>query len=348
MTTVKDFGALADSWAAYHLAIGFSHLFIYFDDADELAAVDLGARFPAERVTCMAHDQSLRAAWKRMPRNAAALVPHSTKEVQTRQQLNARHAVGLAVRRGDLEWLLHIDGDELFDPGPGGSAAAHFAGLSAARVATFCYANWEAVPEAHGIVDPFREVTLFKRCLEAVEPTAEARAAVDFWQARQEGAFFYYYDNGKAAVRVHPDAVPLSVHEWLPGTEEGMRHWYSNLRECWVGRGQLGGIVQHRPSDARILHYPCYHDDSLWVRWRRGNDNYRLRGREEPPPLHARVCAAAQAAHARGGDEAARRTVRRCFEDFVLLADPHEAERQQRAGVCERIRAPARLLGACR
>lgn len=263
------------------------------------------------------------------------------------QQLNARHAIALAVKRG-LDWLLHIDADELFDPGPAGDAPAHFRELSRAGAATFCYLNVEAVPEAHGIVDPFREVTLFKRSLELVDPTPDAKEAVAFWQARQEGSFFYYYDNGKAAVRVHANARPLSVHEWLPGTTEGMKNWFSNMRAPWPGRGQLGDIVQYRHSDARILHYPCYSCDALWTRWLRGNDNYRLRGQEEPPPLHARVCAAAQAAAAHGGIEAARSTVRRYFEEKVLLLDRAEAEFQQRSGVCERLRGPSRRLAAGR
>ena len=45
--------------------------------------------------------------------------------------------------------------------------------------------------------------------------------------------------------------------------------------------------------------------------------DYRLRGKEEPPPLHAQVCAAADAAAARGGERAARGTVRRFFEELA-------------------------------
>ena len=175
-----------------------------------------------------------------------------------------------------------------------------------------------------------------------VERSAEAQEAVAFWQERQAGCFFFYYDNGKAAVRVTRDARTLSVHEWLPA-KEGMAAWYSNMKTPWDGRGQLGGIVKYRPSEAAILHYPCYNVDALWVRWKRGNDNYRLGGREDPPSLHAQVCRAADAASARG-DDAARQTVRRLFEERVMLADAREAEWQQRTGVCERIRAAARVL----
>ena len=186
VTTVKDFQALADSWCTYHLAVGFEHLYVYFDDPAELDAVGLPSRFPAERLTCIPHDAKLRAEWKKLQMHGAKgsadeYVAYAKNEVQTRQQLNARHAVKLAHARG-LDWLLHVDADELFYPGPSGDARAHFASLSTAGAATFCYMNHEAVPETHGIVDPFKEVSLFKRSLELCQPTPEAQEAVGFWQ----------------------------------------------------------------------------------------------------------------------------------------------------------------------
>jgi len=97
-------------------------------------------------------------------------------------------------------------------------------------------------------------------------------------------------------------------------------------------------------SEACILHYPCYNVSALWVRWKRGNDNYRLRGREEPPPLHAMVCVAADAAAKRGGEAAAHETVARVFKQSVMLSDQREVDFQRRAGVCERFGLPSRLL----
>ena len=257
----------------------------------------------------------------------------------------------LAVERG-LDWLLHIDGDELFYPGTAGtdrnSACAHFAELSRLNVSTFCYMNHEAVPERDGITNAFRDVTLFKRCLETIEPSADAQVALDAWQARQEGSFFYYYDNGKAAVRVHPNAKPLSVHEWLPGTPEGLGAWFSNMREPWQGRGPLAQVVRHMPSiDACILHYPCCSSDSLWARYSRGNSNYRLASIEQPPPLHAEVSKAVRAAIAYGGEPAGREAARALFEQKVMLGDEGEVTRQLQAGVCTRIDAAQQVLAMC-
>ncbi|KAL1503227.1 hypothetical protein AB1Y20_011283 [Prymnesium parvum] len=348
VTTVKHFAPLCVSWCAYHLSIGFRHLFVYFDDPAELDGVRalLLQHFAAESLTLVAHDAALRLAWSRLEL-AAHLLPHAGAEVQTRQQLNCRHAMALAVRQG-LRWLVHLDADELFFPNREGDAAAHFAQLDADGVETFVYMNFEAVPERVGVVDPFAEVTLFKRSLDLVEPTARARRAVALWQARHEGSFFYYYDNGKAAVRVHPKAKPLSVHEWLPGSPEGMQRWYSNLTTPWRGRGNLEQVVKYRASEARILHYPVYSIEALWHRYVGGMDRYTLKGRVEPPPFHDQASHDARVAAERGGEDAARATLSRIFREKVMLGDPAEVEAQLAAGVCERITEALQRIKAWR
>ena len=344
VTTVKNFGHLCVSWCTYHFDIGFHHLFIYFDEPTELSSVQsiLHAHFSPDSLTLIPHDDKLRLAWGRLE-GTAPIMPHAASEVQTRQQLNCRHAMAIAAKR-KLDWMLHIDADELFFPGHGGDARAHFAGLEASGVDTFVYMNFEAVPEALGIVDPFQEVTLFKRCLELVKPTSKARAAVGLWQDRHEGCYFYYYDNGKAAVRVHPKSRPLSVHEWLPGTPEGMDRWFSNMKSPWAGRGNLGQVVKYRESEARVLHYPVYSHEALWQRYEGGMDRYTLAGRLEPPPFHDQATHEAQAAAVKGGAAAAKATIRRLFESKVMLADRAVVAEQIAAGVCERICEAQRRL----
>ena len=186
-------------------------------------------------------------------------------------------------------------------------------------------------------------MTLFKRFIELLPKSEAASAAVGLWQDRHHGCFFYYYDNGKAAVRVRSNARPLSVHEWLPGSAEGMEHWHSNIRDTWDGRGNLGQVVKYTESSARILHYPVYSHHALWQRYLGGNDRYTLAGRQEPPPFHHRVSHEAHEAFKHGGSAAAEQTVRRLFEQKVMLNED-DATEQIEAGVCERIRAPQRLL----
>lgn len=65
--------------------------------------------------------------------------------MQARQELNAEHALGQALRDG-VTWLLHIDSDELFYV-PEGSVQAHFDALTKDSVSVMNYINYEGVPE---------------------------------------------------------------------------------------------------------------------------------------------------------------------------------------------------------
>ena len=305
VTTVKGVQSSIDAWVSYHLALGFVHLFVYFDDPVECSSIDLLARFPSSRVSPIPHDDRLRAAWRELPDSEHCL-PRAFDAgnrvgsgLNLRQELNARHAMRLAHSRG-LDWLLHIDGDELFYPGLSGDAQSHFSGLANAGVEVFCYINHEGVPETAHTEEPFSEVTLFKRNMDAVPRTATARAAGTFWTDRVDAhSYFLYYDNGKSAARVRPGVRPLSPHEWLPapvtsgsplackasGTPAAVLptfpHVFSNMTSrfptCHVRPGNraaaeaLAGCVVHLPSDAAILHFPICGWQTLMRRWRLGN-----------------------------------------------------------------------------
>lgn len=147
-------------------------------------------------------------------------------------------------------------------------------------------------------------------------------------------------------MRVRPEARPLSVHEWLPGSAEGLAHWHSNLRDIWSSRGSLGKVVKFRQCAARVLHYPVVSHHTLWRRYLAGNDRYTLAGRRELPPFHEYVSHAAHMAHSCGGSAAAEAVVRRLFEEKVMLSDNDEIADQINAGVCERISAPQQIISS--
>lgn len=88
-----------ERFAAHHLDIGAHRLFLYLDDATA-AEADYLNRHPKLRVTL-----TDAAHWaKRGPRPA---------KHQARQTANANHAYG---RARDVDWLAHIDVDELLWP----------------------------------------------------------------------------------------------------------------------------------------------------------------------------------------------------------------------------------------
>lgn len=200
-TTVRDPGPALASFLTYHLAIGFEHIYVFFDDPDDRW---LGAADAMERVTAIRCDEEL-LAWQRASAPGwAKLAPFRAKEVMARQLLNVEHALHLAGRRG-VAWLLHIDIDELFMAEE--RAPDHFAAVPD-QVGQIIYLNCEAVPEQAETEDYFRAVTLFKR-----NPRACARGAITRWLAGSGHPWFFLaYENGKAAVRVRPGVRAEDVH----------------------------------------------------------------------------------------------------------------------------------------
>ena len=87
VTLVRWSELLIRDWIAYHRAIGFSHLFIFFDDPAELDASGLQS---SEQLTFIPYDASIGQ-------------PHSYGDapgLNTRQELCANHAMRMSAARG--------------------------------------------------------------------------------------------------------------------------------------------------------------------------------------------------------------------------------------------------------
>ena len=244
VTTARNAGEMINSFVAYHLAIGFARLFIFFDDP---ADPDLPCLAAHPQITAIAHDGALRREWETLPEYAEHRA-FLDSEVMARQVLNA----GIAMKRArdmGLDWLLHIDADELFFS-PNQSVAEHLAGAGAERADTAQYPNFEAVPETADIADAFREVDLFK-IPPALNPGPFTDEGVELLRATPQlpqGLFFHFYSNGKSAVRLGAAAArPNGVHRFCHGTRE---------------------TVTARNCDAYILHYACSGVESYWQKYR--------------------------------------------------------------------------------
>ena len=241
VTTLRNAAAVIKSFVAYHRAIGFDHIFLYFDDP---ADPSLGWAKAQPQVTAIARDGDLRQAWTQLARygeNAA----HVERAGLARQVLNVEHAMNLARGMG-LKWLLHIDADELFHL-PGGDAAAHFAWLETTPIETVSYANFEALPEAEETGDFFRSVTLFKKPkLLRAPPSPEAKALIER-TSQLAPNFFHFYDNGKSAVRLSAAGMlPKGVHSFA----------------------RPGKYVSAQSPEQFILHYACCGFEAFWQKYR--------------------------------------------------------------------------------
>lgn len=318
VTTLRDAGGMIDSFIAWHLEIGFERLFLFFDDPGD---PDLPRLAGHPRVTAVAHDDDLRARWKALPEHAE-FGAFTEREVMARQVLNVGVAMEMAARDG-LDWLLHIDADELFF-----SPSAPVPGLFGLLASdTVPFPNFEAVPESDTIRDPFREVDLFK-IAPALDPGPHTPAGAALLQATPQlpaDFHFHFYSNGKSAVRLcAANMRPNGVHSFARND---------------------GQAKVSPPPAAYVLHYACCGFDAFWTKYARlGRFSDRWFGRDDiragigPLHLDARDIVAT------GDREAALDFYRR----RVAIEDRERAEALVAHGILMRITDPRRILAAIR
>ncbi|KAL1510546.1 hypothetical protein AB1Y20_006849 [Prymnesium parvum] len=214
-------------YCRYHLYVGFSQLFLFFDDpaADREAYVAVDgipgvACFLCDRKfwrQCVEESEMVRR------REQNRVFEDTAACVETEHKCRQNLCVELAIRRAramGLDWLLHIDIDEVFLP-----QAEHpqdfFANLPA-EVVQVQLANHEVVPECLSVTNWMRDASLFKvnRCF------ADAEGLRRLWQsvrlAREQalpgaGAATYFnaYEGFKSAVRLESTPLPYDVHKFL-------------------------------------------------------------------------------------------------------------------------------------
>ena len=306
---------MLDSFVSYHRAIGFSHLFLFFDDP---ADPDLPRARAKSDVTAIAHDAALREAWRTLP----SYPLHSgslDSEVMSRQVLNVEHAMRLARQRG-YGWLLNIDSDELFFS-PRQNVAEHFAQLSASPAETVFYLNYEAVPEQEEIADFFREVDLFKLPCGSVQTHLPAVMRQVEQSVPQLNPFFHFYTNGKAAVRLGIDGlVTAGVHRF--------RHLSRPIRE-----------VQSLPEF--VLHYPCCGFETFWTKYATlGLFADKWWGTQDIASAIGTFHLEARDVVLRGDRDAARAF----YRERVAVCDPDKAKKLIGYGLVTRLNSPREII----
>lgn len=300
------------SFVHFHRSIGFKEIFLYFDDADDPC---LTVAEGLEGVHAFPHDDELRARQREMTVYRGLerhLVPGDANFVMSKQILNTELALAEATRVG-LDWLLHIDIDELFYTVR--SMQGFFAGVPD-NVGEVRFFSYEAAPEKARFDNIFDEITLFKRnpAFLSKDRTSKTLAAL--------GREFHFlgHSRGKAAVRVLPGARPHGVHGFVPPAESPLHI---------------------RPAlDPSILHYiNCDFRNFARKYAQRGNFGDRFFGGvkiEERVPFHLR---------ARDWSQTLSRE--ELFEQYcrtVVYGDDAQVLALLESDLCLRIEGPSRRI----
>ena len=319
VTTLADADLVMESFIRYHLLIGFDHLFLFFDDPSD-RSFRKAAKYP--RVTAIRRDASLRRAWERsvLYGEDEALRKFVDKEVMARQELNVGIAIKLALKM-KIQWLLHIDIDELFFPFCNG-VGTHFKSLTEENVGRVTYLNYEAIPERLYIGDYFKEVTLFKK-----SPDSFPGGSLNDKQTRLirsipqlPASFFLFYGNGKQAARVTEQLRPHGVH-------------------CFRSSEGVDEISQN----AVILHYACCGFDHFWRKYSRlGNFSDMRVGWIDLAALGNIFHLEARNVFLSGD----RARVRDFYHGRVVFEDDEQKSKLLKSGLCCRFHEPSRKLKA--
>ena len=266
------------AFVAWHLKLGFSRIFLYFDDPDDAGIAfakrlrrEAKARGHGDALRIVPCNSQLKSEWRSL-QTASRFGSDDISAVEHHVEvalLNCEHCLRKAHADGDIDWLLHIDGDELFFIDDL-DAAAHFGPAlvhSAYRSAT----NPRRLPRASRFLNVFESVTLFRRHTATLEKTildaggdkhlaASALAIGDTMAEGTTGSA-----QGKSACRVLPGALPLSVHAFAPPEPGMMSKCFAGFADTQDAIGENAVVVSPMGNPC-ILHYiSC--DFGFW--WRK-------------------------------------------------------------------------------
>ena len=309
ITTVRDPGVCLESFIRYHLALGIDHIYIFFDDPED-PAIQVALQF--SDVTAIPNDEALQVQQALGNVLYPKYGPHVGYEVMARQILNVETAIQLALDQG-MDWILHIDGDELFYPGQ--MMALDWFDQVSDDIFQVTFLNHEAAPEVFEVEDYFRDVTLFKKNPAALEPGL----CTEFQRVSGKSQYFLAYQNGKSAARIHPTLLPNSVHSF-------------DIPECHT-------LVTSFPS---ILHYLNCGFQNYYKKYAQlGNfPDYWWRSKSNPirVPFHL----ASRDAYCSGD----RTCMAALYQEFILYSSPETNQNLIEKGILTRISYPSQLLSS--
>ncbi len=281
--TVYRAGAGLDAWCEHHLALGFDHLVLVFDhleDPREAADAErLAARYPPERLSVWSGSWVAAERWGASPGGLESFARSGSAcwAVAARQTLNA--GVALAAARGDelggapLDWLIHLDADELFHLEGAGSGGAtlhqHFSAAAASGLRLLRYAN-------HELLGHQSDRPRFKRnphLASALLGAAGWSMLVAHLKMAQTDPrpYFAGYFNGKAAVDVAHATGAAGVHGWqlAAGDQQASCPPEGGRTECSPEGVRTecppeGGRTEHLLAGPCVLH--CHFADATAFR----------------------------------------------------------------------------------
>ncbi|KAJ6702503.1 GLYCOSYLTRANSFERASE-LIKE KOBITO 1 [Salix koriyanagi] len=133
-------------------------------------------------------------------------------ELFVKQSLNMEMAIVMA-RDAGMDWILHLDTDELIHPAGAREYSLRQLLLDVpGNVDMVVFPNYESSIERDDIEDPFGEVSMFKKNYDHLP--RDTYFGMYKESTRGNPNYFLTYGNGKSAARVQDHLRPNGAHRW--------------------------------------------------------------------------------------------------------------------------------------
>lgn len=234
VATIADCSDSIDQFIHYHSTIGFKKFYLFIDDNCQ-AVLEKTKKYP--HVITFLREEALFNEWKKL---SAFEIKEKKEiveaEVMVRQELNFFVAHKIAKESG-IDWLVHIDIDELFYPN-GNNLQEHFKLLQINDYKSITYLNYESISTKIESSSMYSSSEAFKINFFKHKHwffNSEQKKFIDgaSWLPKK---YFNFYQNGKSAISTYGQRLKFfDVHSIMG---DGPRKLGNN-------------------KDPIILHFPC-------------------------------------------------------------------------------------------
>ncbi|KAK4424881.1 Glycosyltransferase-like KOBITO 1 [Sesamum alatum] len=203
-------------WMFYHKVIGVSTFFLFVEGkAATLAISKVLESIPDVRVIYrtkeLEEQQAKSRIWNETWLSSFFYKP-CNYELFVKQSLNMEMAIVMA-RDAGMDWILHLDTDELIHPAGAREYSLRQLMLDVPEnVDMVVFPNYESSVERDDIKEPFTEVSMFKKNYDHL--TKDTYFGMYKESTRGNPNYFLTYGNGKAAARVQDHLRPNGAHRW--------------------------------------------------------------------------------------------------------------------------------------
>lgn len=205
VSTFVNADNVIDSFIKYHSHIGYDYFIFFIDDNSPAIIKHLETNYKNNVFIIKKDDIHKELAKKTRVYNEFNQFTHN--EVMARQIINTEIALNICLEK-KIDWLTHIDIDELFHLTIKTSINELFKNIESLGFDNIFHYNYEALPQVFDIKDYFKEVNLFKK-----NPRLFTQKEINILGSHVNN-FFIGYQNGKSSVKVTEKTRVESVHRF--------------------------------------------------------------------------------------------------------------------------------------